>query len=411
MLDSGELAAPGDSLAIRSTRAIVDLDAISANVRALKSAVSASTRLLAVVKGDAYGHGAPMVARTALTSGASALGVATVTEGQALRKHGIDAPILLLGSIDPSEVEDACRARLAITVADERLLSAVQAAARRVHVAPVAVHLKVDTGLRRYGVSPRHALALAGRIRDDERLEFAGISTHFASADEDGDEFTSEQLTEFDRIVDGFTSDGVPVPPRHVANSAAILTGQGVDREWARPGIALYGIPPSDDVPLLPGMRPALRLETRIARIVPILPGDTVGYNRTFRAERPMRGALLPIGYGDGYRRSLAGRSWAGVHGQRAKLLGRVSMDQIVVEVPEGVEAKPDDVVHLISHDRATGAPSAAEMAAMMGTNTYELLIGFRRRIPRVYVRGGEAVAVRTALSDELTVSPPVELA
>lgn len=341
-----------------------------------------------------------MIARTAVEAGAEVLGVATVTEGQALRAGGIESPILLLGSIDPSEAADACRARLEITVADDLLLEAVQRAARRFAHRPVAVHLKVDTGLRRYGVTPEGALPLAQRISNDGYLHFAGVSSHFASADEDGDPFTAEQLAIFHRTVAGIEDLGVPLPPRHVANSAAILTGLGADLEMARAGIALYGVPPSDQIGLLPGMRPALTLETRIARIVPIAPGETVGYNRTFRAEKPMRGALLPIGYGDGYRRSLAGRSWAGIHGRRAQVLGRVSMDQIVVEVPDSIDPCVGDTVHLLGDDPGLGAPSIADLSLLMGTNAYELLIGFRRRIPRLYYRGGALVAIRTAIGD-----------
>ena len=167
--------------------------------------------------------------------------------------------------------------------------------------------------------------------------------------------------------------------------------------ELARAGISLYGVAPSDEISLLPGMRPALRLETRIARIVPISLGDTVGYNRTFRADRPMRGALLPIGYGDGYRRALAGRSWAGIQGNRANVLGRISMDQVVVGLPQTIEARPGDVAHLLSDDPLHGAPSISDLASLMETNSYELLTGIRRRIPRVYERAGSIVAVQTA--------------
>ena len=391
------MKAPAANLAgIRSTRAIVDLDAISDNVAALRGQLAATSALMAVVKADAYGHGAPWVARAALEAGCSLLGVATVGEGAALRAQGIDSRIAILGSISPDEAGEACRNRLEITVGEPMLLAAVQRAARSPEVAdPVGVHLKIDTGLRRYGAGHEDCRILAESIARDARLHFAGIFTHFASADEPGEPFTADQLQAFLQGLTSLASAGIAVPPRHAANSAAILRKIGCNLEIARAGIALYGIPPSPDVPLLPGMRPALRSESRIARIIPIAAGETVGYNRTFRATAPARGALIPIGYGDGYRRSLSNRGWVGLGGRRAPILGRVSMDQTVVAVPDGAPARLGDVVHVLG-DAAQGAPSALDIAELMETNAYEVLVGIRRRVPRLYLRGGEACALRT---------------
>ncbi|MGH2618797.1 MAG: alanine racemase, partial [Thermomicrobiales bacterium] len=304
---------------LRATRAIVDLDAIAGNMRALRAAVPDSTQVMAVVKADGYGHGAPWVARAALEGGAASLGVATVDEGQVLRAHGLRAPIVLLGSIDPAEAPAACRAELEIAVADQRLLEAVQRAAGLLALSsPVAVHLKIDTGLRRYGAMPEEAPALARQIAADDRLRLAGVFTHFASADEPDEPFTRDQLHCFEQAITNIRDAGVPLPPLHAANSAGILTGQGTGLGLARAGIALYGVPPSNEVPLRPSMRAAMRIESRITRIVPISPGDSVGYNRTYRAQTSTRGALIPIGYGDGYRRSLSGRGWVGLAGRPA---------------------------------------------------------------------------------------------
>ncbi len=386
-----------DSIAIRATRAYVDLDAIAANVLALRGALPEATRLMAVVKADAYGHGAPWVAKAALQAGAALLGVATVSEGELLRAHGIEAPIVLLGSIDVDEARAACLAGLEITIAEERLLSAVQAAAQEASVsAPVAVHLKVDTGLRRYGALPDLAVALAQRIASDPRLQFAGLCTHFASADEPAEPFTDEQAQVFARVVTMLREAGISIPARHVANSAAVLTGKSGDCEIARPGIALYGVPPSNEVVLLPGMRPAMRIESRIARLIPIDAGDTVGYNRTFRAAKSTTGALIPLGYADGYRRSLAGKAWVGIAGQPAPLLGRVSMDQIVVAIPPGCGAHVGDPIHIMGGGPDLCSTTVADLAEIMETNTYEVLVGIRQRIPRIYVKHGEVVAVRS---------------
>jgi alanine racemase len=202
-------------------------------------------------------------------------------------------------------------------------------------------------------------------------------------------------LREFERVVDSLRVAGVRVPALHAANSAGILTGRGTGYGIARAGIALYGIPPSSEVPLLSGMRPAMSIESRITRLIALAPGDTVGYNRTFRATAPMRAALLPIGYADGYRRALSGQAWVGIDGQRASVIGRVSMDQIVVEIPRGVRPDVGTAVFVLGGDPALGAPSIGEMADLMATNSYEVIVGIRERIPRLYFRDGELVAVK----------------
>jgi alanine racemase len=385
-----------DIRGIRATRAHVDLDAIEVNVRLLRAALPKTTQLMAVVKADAYGHGAPWVAIAALDAGAALLGVATVGEGQVLRSHGIDAPIVLLGPIDASEAAAACEAALEITVTGESLLESVQGAARAVFSSsPVSVHLKIDTGLRRYGAMASEAVALATRIVGDPYLRLAGVYTHFASADEPEESFTAGQLREFERVVDSLRIAGVRVPALHAANSAGILTGRGTGYGIARAGIALYGIPPSSEVPLLSGMRPAMSIESRIARLIALSPGDTVGYNRTFRAAAPMRAALVPIGYADGYRRALSGQAWVGIDGQRARVIGRVSMDQIVAEIPQGARPDVGTAVFVLGGDPNSAAPSIGEMADLMATNAYEVIVGVRERIPRLFFRNGQLVAVK----------------
>jgi alanine racemase len=384
-----------DPAGIRATRAIVDLDAIADNVRVLRRQLLPTCELLGVVKADAYGHGAPWVARAALDAGCSLLGVATIGECNTLRAHGIACRIILLGSLAEEQARSACRAGLEITIAGFELLAAVQRAVRESGIdEPIPVHLKVDSGLRRYGAMTDVAVALAQRIAADPKLRLVGVCSHLASADELDEPFTDEQVAVFNRTLDSMQDAKIPIPARHVANSAAILTGTCVDLEVARAGIAMYGIPPSAQVGLLPGMRPAMRIESRVARLVPLLPGDTVGYNRTFRASRPMQGALVPIGYADGYRRSLSNRGWMGLAGNRAEVLGRVSMDQTVVSIPDEATVAVGDPVHILGHTN-DGAPTALDLAELMDTNGYEVVVGVRRRVPRLFVRAGDVVAVR----------------
>lgn len=376
---------------MRATRAIVDLDVIAGNVTALRQLVPPQTRFLAVVKADAYGHGAPQVAATVLAAGASILGVATVSEGVILRRCGITAPILLLGTLDPSDMRLAIAASLEITVAEADLLEAIEREAANSPL-PVALHVKIDTGLRRYGARPEAALHLAKRIDQHAHLRLAGISTHFASSDEPEEPFTAQQYALYQRVIAELASEGIVPDCLHVSNSAALITGVGVEQGMVRAGIALYGMPPSDEVPLPEGVHPAMRIESRVARVTSLEPGDTVGYNRKWRADGPMLGVLAPIGYADGYRRGLFGKAWAGLHGQRAPLLGRVSMDQTVFAVPSDVSVKVGDAIHLMGRPE-DGAPTAADLATMLDTNTYEILVAIRARIPRVYLRGGQVVA------------------
>lgn len=376
---------------MRATRAIVDLDVIAGNVTALRRLIPPQTSLLAVVKADAYGHGAPQVAATALSAGASILGVATVSEGIILRRSGITAPILILSSIDCSDVRAALAAGLEMTVAEPNLLGTIEREAATCPE-PIALHVKIDTGLRRYGALPEAAVHLAKRIDQHAHLHLAGVSTHFASADEPEDTFTAEQYALYQRVVADLAREGIAPGCLHVSNSAALITGVGVEQGMVRAGIVLYGMPPSDEVPVPAGVHAAMRIESRVARVTPLEPGDTVGYNRKWRAESPLLGVLAPIGYADGYRRGLFGKAWAGLHGQHAPLLGRVSMDQTVFAVPAGVNAKVGDPLHLMGRPE-DGAPTATDLAAMLDTNTYEILVALRARIPRVYLRGGEVVA------------------
>lgn len=381
--------------ALRATRAFVDLDAIAGNIRAMKASLPPTCRMMAVVKADGYGHGAPWVAATALTAGVDSLGVATVGEARRLRERGIEGPVVILGAISPGEVPVACGLGIELTIAEETLLEAVQRHAREHSTrSQIAVHLKIDTGLRRYGALPAIALALAHRIERDPCLRFAGIFTHFASSDEPGEPFTSDQTRRFLRVLDELRSGGVGIPTTHAANSAGVLTDQGCELDLVRPGIAVYGIPPSAEVALLPGMRPAMRVESRVARLTWLEVGDTVGYNRTFRADTRIPAALVPIGYADGYRRSLSNVGWVGIKGRRARVLGRVSMDQIVVEIPRGADVQVGELVEVLGGDAESGSPSAQEIAELTGTNAYEVLVGIRQRVPRVFVRDGEVVNV-----------------
>ena len=382
----------------RATRAVIDLDAFEGNVRTLRTYIGPAVELTAVVKANAYGHGAPMMAAAAVAAGADRLAVATVAEGAHLRSAGVTASVIVLGAVGLGEAEAAIEADLEVTIGTTELLDAIAAAAAR-EQRQVRVHVKVDTGLRRYGAYPELAAALARRVAANSSLALEGLFTHFATSEDDGDPFAAEQFEALRAVVEGLAAEGIAARRVHAANSGGMLGGSAFHAGAVRPGIAIYGIAPSADRPLLPGMRPVLALRSRLVRVFALSPGDTVGYGRTFRAGRPMLAGLVPIGYADGYRRQLSGRSWMAVRGARAPVLGRVSMDQTVVELPVGPEHRLGEVVVVAGADPDGVAPTMDQLGEIVGTNSYEMLVGIAARVPRHYVRGGEVVAVAEGLS------------
>jgi len=374
----------------RATRAVVDLDVLAGNVGAVRALLGPGTALMAVVKADGYGHGAVPVANVALASGAAALGVATVGEGSALRRAGIAAPILVLGAVDPGEVADALELGLDLTVATDELLSAVQAASRaRIGRRPVGVHVKVDTGMRRYGAPPELAVALARRVAADPELSLAGLCSHFAAADEPDEEPTAAQAELLDIVVAELAAEGVRAKQIHAANSAAALRSSRYHHDLVRVGIALYGLPPAAGFALPGGFRPALTVRSRVTRLIDLAPGDTVGYGRTYRAARAERAALVPIGYADGFRRALSNRGWMDVGGERAPVRGRVSMDQTVVGIGGDRPVRVGDEVVVVRGVEPAAAPSVVEIAETLETIPYEIVTTIGSRVPRTYVGPG----------------------
>ena len=397
----------------RATRAEIDLDVLTGNVEAIRGTLPAITGLVAVVKANAYGHGAVEVARTAVEAGAAGLAVATVGEGVALRRAGLAVPILILGAIDLTEVGRALRHDLAVAVGTAELLEAVQAAARGPGQAgAAAVHVKIDTGMRRYGAVPEQAMALCRRVADDPRLDLAGVFTHFATADEDEGEdgFAAEQAALLATCLDRLEHGGIRPRAWHQANSAAAVRGMGGASSFARVGIALYGARPGPGVSLPNGVRPVMTLRSRVARAFELAQGDTVGYGRTYRADANERAALVPVGYADGYRRALSNDGWMGIGEGRAPVIGRVSMDQTVVRLPDGVGAAVGDEVVVMGGAGVGGGPSADDLAGFCGTIPYEIFTGIAARVPRLYLRSGQIVAMDDGvLAEEVTVSSTTE--
>ncbi|MGH2379019.1 MAG: alanine racemase [Candidatus Limnocylindria bacterium] len=373
---------------IRTTVVDVDLDAVAANVRALGAG---GAQVIAVVKADAYGHGAEMVAETALEAGAVMVAVFTVEEAVLLRRTLREGPILVLGGAsDAAEAEAAVASSLAVTVWDESRARALAAAARAAG-RTVPVHLKVDTGLTRLGVLPGEALERWNDIAAIPGLELDGIFTHFATADDAGDTFAAEQLRRFAAVV-----GTLPSKPRLVhASASAGLAALGLvpPCNAVRPGLAVYGLYTATHLPT-PHLRPALRWSSRIHRVVKVPAGTGVGYGHDYRTHRSGRIATVPVGYGDGLPRS-ARRADVLVRGRRVQVANRVAMDLFMLDVTDVPDAREGDEVVLIGEQDGEHLP-AEDLAASCGTINYEIVTNIRQRVPRRYFRGGDLVATRT---------------
>lgn len=363
---------------MRSTCLTVSLGAIERNLHRIRASLAPGVGIVAVVKADAYGHGAAKVAPRLERAGAEMFAVAILEEALELREAGVQAPILVLGGARPGEAAQAVRARASIAVYDAQMLEALERASREANL-PAAAHLKVDTGMARVGVRGDAELeALLARWRDCPNVRMEGMFTHFATADSDAD-YAREQDEAFMRAVRCAREAGF-APLVHDAATCAVRH-EGLRHDAVRPGIGLYGYA----MPEVPGLEIAQRLTARPLRIAWIEAGETVSYGRTFRAARRTRVMTLPIGYGDGYPRSLGNRADALVCGRRAPVIGRVCMDMLMLDVTDIPEAGMDSEVVLLGEDGAEKI-DASELAAKCDTIPYEIMLGFSARVRRAWV-------------------------
>ena len=362
------------------TVAEVNLAAIERNAGTLATRLGTSA-LCAVVKADAYGHGAAPVARAALGAGARQLAVATAGEAAGLREAGITAPILVMGALGAEELLTALEARAEIVAWDERFLAQIAARSR----GPVRVHVKLDSGMGRLGTrDPATATRVVAAIQAHPALALAGLMTHFATSDGDLD-FAAEQLARFRAWADGAAPAQVP---RHAANSGAVLSLPEAHLDMARCGIALYGGDPANADPALHGLEPVLSLRSYVAAVKAIAPGQSAGYGRRFVAEAPTHLATLPIGYGDGFSRRLTNNCDVLIGGRRYPLVGTVSMDNITVDVGPDPQVRVGETATLIGRD-GSERQTAEELAQRIGTINYEVLCAISARVPRHWHRDG----------------------
>jgi alanine racemase len=379
---------------MRPVRADINLSAIAANVRAMQAEVGPHCRILAVVKGDGYGLGAAWVAAAALEGGASWLGVACVDEGVELRRAGYSGPILVMSYVPPEEAAAAVHNNLTLVLHAARTAHALERAASDLGLesGSVAVHVKVDTGLGRYGCRPHDFLPLAQELSRLPHLRLQGLMTHFANADNQDLSFAHEQLDLFNRIREEAAAAGISFDIVHAANSAATLALPEARFDMVRLGITLSGYLPAPHFAGKVQLQRAVTLRTQLARVYDACSGESVGYGRTWRAERPSRVGLLPLGYADGYRRILSNRAEVLVRGVRCPVIGRISMDQLSVDLTGVPGASVGDEAMLIGR-QGDAEITADEVAAWAGTISYEIFSGLSKRVPRRYFRDGEPVA------------------
>jgi alanine racemase len=371
---------------MRPTWVEVDLDAVARNAAVLRE-LAAPAALCAVVKADGYGHGAVAVALAARRGGADWLAVALVDEAAELRSAGIDAPMLVLSEPRPHEMALAVAHDVQVTVYSAAGVRAAAAAATA-HGVVWPVHLKVDTGMHRVGAHPDSLVHVAEAITSSPSLTIASLWTHCAVADDPEDPFTATQLERFQAARSMLAARGIDVPMVHLANSAGAIAHPAARLDLVRCGIALYGISPASSMRLGVTLTPALSLRSELVHVQQVAIGETVSYGRRWRAHEPTRVGTVPIGYADGVRRSygLDGGEVL-VQGRRCRVIGAVTMDQLLVDL-SGVDASVGDEVVLIGR-QGDEQITANEIGDLLGTIGYEVTCAISARVPRRYLGAG----------------------
>jgi len=375
-------------LSSRPTRALIDLDALGHNYRRLCSRLTRGTVIMAVVKADAYGHGAARVGLELERLGCPFFAVALASEGVELRRAGLQAPVLVLGGVFREDMEAIFSHDLTPVIHSVESASLVQEGATARGVKK-AVHLKIDTGMARIGIRPKEALAfLQGLEGDFPNISLEGMLSHFAESEAPESAFTARQLKAFKETAALAQGLGMEIKYLHMANSAAMARLKEAHFNMVRPGIMLYGACPAPDLEVEMDLRPVMKFTTEVLQIKRLPAGSPVSYGRTFVTTRDSLMATLPVGYGDGLPRSLSNRGHVLIRGVKAPIRGLVCMDLTVCDVTDIEGAAPGDEAVLIG---AQGPEeiTAREIAAMTGTISYEVFCNVSGRVPRVFTGGG----------------------
>lgn len=363
----------------RPTWAEVDLGNLEHNFFKIKKSCGLNIRILVTIKADAYGHGLIPVAKRLERCGIDFFGVASIDEGIKLREAGIKTPILVLGLILKKDISPLFKYNLSTTVCDEELSKAINKKARSLKKR-IGVHIKVDTGMGRIGVHHYDAHKLVVKISKLKHIDIEGIFTHFAFADLNK-EFTFYQIDLFDKLVKRLEREGIKIPLVHAANSMGLINYKNSHFNMVRPGLIAYGLYPKEGLAIK--LKPVLSLKTRVVFIKTVPRGSGISYGHYYITRKPTKIATLPIGYGDGYPRNLSNKSEVLIKGKRFKIVGRICMDQTMVEIGNS-DIKVGDEVILIG-TQGKQRITAEELALKSGTIPYEIVCGLGSRIPRIH--------------------------
>jgi alanine racemase len=366
----------------RPTAARIDLASLDSNFREVVRR-SEGRKILAVVKAQAYGHGAVALSRRLAALGAGMLGVAMAEEGKELREAGIDLPVLVMGALFPDQAGEIAALRLTPVVYSTDFVRALSRAARK-QKAPVPVHVKIDTGMGRIGIPSETAPDFIADLQRLDGIAVQGLMTHFADADLRDKDFAEQQMDRFEALIRELGARGISIPLLHAANSAAVLDYRRALFTMTRPGLMLYGYNPLEAGAAQADLAPVLSLVTRIAFLKKVPPGIPISYGRTFVTKRESLIATIPIGYADGYNRGLSNKGEALVRGMRAPVVGRICMDMCMIDVTLVPGVSEGDEVVLIGN-QGRERITADDIAAKIGTIAYEVLCGISSRVPRIY--------------------------
>lgn len=379
------LVAPGNLSLTGSTWVEVDLGALTHNFEELKERVGQEVGVMAVVKAQGYGHGIVQVSRVLEQEGVNYFGVTSPYEAFHLRKEGIQSPILILGPTMLKEASEIVKKDITQTICTKGIAVALQGECRKIEKR-LKVHIEVDTGMGRTGVPSQRALRLIEEVIKIPELELEGIFTHFSTADEEDKSFTKEQIKRFKGVLEKLAEEKIDIPLKHAANSAGVLDFPEGYFNMVRPGLALYGIYPSEYVSRSLDLHPVMSLKSRVIYLKRVSKGATISYGKTYITDKNTTIAILPIGYQDGYNRLLSNKGEVIIRGERVRIAGKVCMDQTIIDVGEIPDIKVGNEVVLIGK-QGNEKISIEQIARKVNTVPHEVVCRIAERIPRIYLK------------------------
>ncbi len=371
----------------------INLDHLNHNLSEIRQHIKLGTKICAVIKADGYGHGAVIIAKEIEKIGIEQLAVATLNEAIELRQHGCNMPLLILGYTPDKKASDVIRYGLKQTIYTKEQAKVFSEAATK-ESATVCLHIKIDTGMSRLGFQPdSKSVEEIVELATYPGLLIEGIYTHFATADETDKEKTVEQFKKYLWVIDELASSNCQIPVQHTANSAAIIDLPDTHLDMVRAGVMMYGLYPSEEVDHTEiKLKRVLALKTRVAHVKDILPGTGVSYGLLFQASKKTKIATLPVGYADGYTRMLGGKAEVVIHGHKVPVVGRICMDQCMIDVT-GLDVQRGDEVVLYANMSKNG-DTVDDVARKLGTINYEITCMISRRVPRVYLKDGKVIDI-----------------